>query len=96
MYLENLCMNLQVKVCNLFSRYDSQANLRRAYGQFSEDFLEGCSKQAEFRAISFGLAYFHAAMLERKRFGVGNLPGATSGMLRTACTQRASHRCLIS
>lgn len=42
--------------------------------------LEGCSKQAEFRAIVFGLAYFHAAMLERKKFGVGNLPGATSGM----------------
>ena len=82
-------MTLPVKVCNLLFCYHSQANLRRAYGQFSEDFLEGCSKQAEFRAITFGLAYFHAAMLERKKFGVGNLPGATSGMLRTACEQRA-------
>lgn len=28
----------------------------------------------------FALCYFHAAMLERKKFGVGNLPGATSGI----------------
>ena len=56
-----------------------QANLRRAYSQFTEDILEGCAKQAEFRAIVFALCYFHAALLERKKFGVGNLPGATSG-----------------
>ena len=41
--------------------------------------MEGCAKQAEFRAIMFALSYFHAALLERKKFGVGNLPGATSG-----------------
>lgn len=28
----------------------------------------------------FALCYFHAALLERKKFGVGNLPGATSGI----------------
>ena len=56
-----------------------QANLRRAYGQFNEELMEGCAKQAEFRAIIFALSYFHAALLERKKFGVGNLPGATSG-----------------
>ena len=59
-----------------------QANLKRAYSQFTEDILEGCAKQAEFRAIVFALCYFHAALLERKKFGVGNLPGATSGALR--------------
>lgn len=32
------------------------------------------------RTIIFALCYFHAAMLERKKFGVGNLPGATSGI----------------
>ncbi len=36
--------------------------------------------QAEFRSIIFALCYFHAALLERKKFGVGNLPGATSGI----------------
>ncbi|GBF97683.1 flagellar outer dynein arm heavy chain beta [Raphidocelis subcapitata] len=57
-----------------------KANLRRAYANFSEEMLEGCAKQAEFRTIVFALCYFHAALLERKKFGVGNLPGATSGI----------------
>lgn len=39
-----------------------------------------CIPQAEFRSIVFALCYFHAALLERKKFGVGNLPGATSGI----------------
>lgn len=56
-----------------------QANLVRAYGQYSEELLEGCSKQSEFRVIVFALCYFHAALLERKKFGVGNLPGSSSG-----------------
>ncbi|KAF6251999.1 flagellar outer dynein arm heavy chain beta [Scenedesmus sp. NREL 46B-D3] len=55
-------------------------NLRRAYNQFNEEILESCAKQAEFRTIIFALCYFHAALLERKKFGVGNLPGATSGI----------------
>lgn len=56
-----------------------QANFKRAYGQFNDDFLEGCAKQTEFRSLVFALSYFHAALLERKKFGVGNLPGARSG-----------------
>ncbi|DBB00312.1 TPA: Dynein beta chain, flagellar outer arm [Trebouxia sp. C0004] len=57
-----------------------RANLRRAYGQYNEEMLEGCAKQAEYRSIIFALCYFHAALLERKKFGVGNLPAATSGI----------------
>ena len=38
------------------------------------------SLQAEYRSIIFALCYFHAALLERKKFGVGNLPAATSGI----------------
>lgn len=57
-----------------------QANFKRAYGQFTEDILEGCAKQAEFRAIVFALCFFHASILQRKKFGVGNLPGAMSGI----------------
>ena len=67
-----------------------QANLRRAYGQFNEELMEGCAKQAEFRAIIFALSYFHAALLERKKFGVGNLPGATSGVPLAAKPSQAS------
>ena len=75
----------------------AQPNLKRAYGQWSEELLESCAKQAEFRGITFALAYFHAALLERKKFGVGNLPGATSGaschtfechLLCRCCSQR--------
>ncbi|PNW78281.1 hypothetical protein CHLRE_09g403800v5 [Chlamydomonas reinhardtii] len=57
-----------------------KANLRRAWNNFNEEILESCAKQAEFRAIVFALCYFHAALLERKKFGVGNLPGARSGI----------------
>lgn len=57
-----------------------KANLRRAYNNFNEEILESCAKQAEFRCIVFTLCYFHAALLERKKFGVGNLPGSTSGI----------------
>lgn len=55
-------------------------NLIRAYGNFSEEMFESCAKQAEYKAIVFALCYFHAALLERKKFGVGNMPGATSGI----------------
>jgi len=31
--------------------------------------LEECSKQSEFKCITFGLVYFHACLLQRKKFG---------------------------
>jgi dynein heavy chain len=55
-------------------------NLARAYGNFSEEMFEACAKQGEFKSIVFALCYFHAAILERKKFGVGNLPDAASGI----------------
>ena len=61
-------------------------NLKRAWLNFSEDMFENCSKPSEMKSISFALCYFHAAMLERKKFGVGNLPGASSGI--GAATER--------
>ena len=57
-----------------------KANLLRAYDNFSQETLESCGKQAEFQSLVFALSYFHAALLERKKFGVGNLPGAASGI----------------
>jgi hypothetical protein len=73
-----------------------QANLKRAYGQFTEDILEACAKQSEFRSIVFALCFFHAALLERKKFGVGNLPGATSGLLLFSPPFRVQKCALIS
>ena len=55
-------------------------NLVRAYGNFNEEMFEACAKQGEFKSIIFALCYFHAAILERKKFGVGNLPNAASGI----------------
>lgn len=57
-----------------------KANLLRAYNAFDEEALEGCAKQSEYRSVIFALSYFHATLLERKKFGVGNLPGAHSGI----------------
>lgn len=38
------------------------------------------AKQSEYRAIAFALAFFHSTLQERKKLGVGNLPGARSGI----------------
>jgi len=55
-------------------------NLKRAFTNFTDEMVDSCAKQAEFKSIIFALCYFHAAMLERKKFGVGNLPNSTSGI----------------
>ncbi|NXU85060.1 DYH17 protein, partial [Xiphorhynchus elegans] len=46
-----------------------RANLHRALDLFSQETLEQCSKEAEFRCILFALCYFHAVVAERRRFG---------------------------
>ena len=57
-----------------------KANLIRAWSQYNDEVIENCSKQAELRSILFALCYFHAVILERKKFGVGNMPASTSGI----------------
>ncbi|TPX70381.1 hypothetical protein SpCBS45565_g01824 [Spizellomyces sp. 'palustris'] len=47
-----------------------QANIHRALDNFTQESLERCSKDAEFRGILFALCYFHAAILERRKFDV--------------------------
>merc|ERR1711871_71067 len=46
-----------------------KANLRRSINYFNDDMLEECSKQVEFKNITFALCYFHAVLLQRKKFG---------------------------
>ncbi|RYY35163.1 hypothetical protein EON62_02715, partial [archaeon] len=46
-----------------------RANLRNFYYQLNDDSLMQTSKPAVFRKLLFGLAFFHAVVQERKRFG---------------------------
>ena len=46
-----------------------KARMLGAYGSFTEAIWEGCSKQKELKAIIFGLCFFHASMIERRKFG---------------------------
>jgi dynein heavy chain len=46
-----------------------KANLKRSINYFNDDMLEECSKQSEFKAIVFATSYFHAVVLQRKKFG---------------------------
>lgn len=45
------------------------ANIHRALDNFTQESLERCSKDAEYRSIVFALSYFHAVVLERRKFG---------------------------
>jgi len=46
-----------------------RANLSRTFQEITPDTYEGCSKSREFKKLLFGLAFFHAAILERRKFG---------------------------
>ncbi|EDV44968.2 uncharacterized protein Dana_GF20654, partial [Drosophila ananassae] len=45
------------------------ANIHKALDNFSDETLEMCSKETEFKAILFSLCYFHAVVAERRKFG---------------------------
>ncbi|GAA54008.1 dynein beta chain ciliary, partial [Clonorchis sinensis] len=45
------------------------ANLHKALDNFSQETLERCTKEAEFKPILFALCYFHAVVTERSKFG---------------------------
>jgi len=53
-----------------------KANLKRTYADVSEEDYEGCAKPREYKKLLFALGYFHAAILERRKYGaVGwNIP----------------------
>lgn len=45
------------------------ANLHKALDNFSQETLELCSRELEFKSILQSICYFHAVVCERRKFG---------------------------
>ncbi|KAK2582958.1 hypothetical protein KPH14_009015 [Odynerus spinipes] len=45
------------------------ANIHKALDNFSQETLDSCTKETEFKAILFALCYYHAVVNERRKFG---------------------------
>ena len=43
--------------------------MRRTYNEVKDDVYEGCSKPVEYKKLLFSLAFFHAIILERRKYG---------------------------
>jgi dynein heavy chain, axonemal len=60
-----------------------KSNMRRAFAAFTQEMCERPStdiKRSAFRAILFGLCFYHSLLLGRKKFGVGIGTGSGSGL----------------
>lgn len=62
-------LQTSIKVSNEAPQY-LKANLRRAFANFDQKFLDRCDKKPnEFKSCLFALCYFHSLVLGRKKFG---------------------------
>ncbi len=46
-----------------------KANMTRSLTDIGSDRYESCTKVKEYKKLVFALAYFHAAILERRKYG---------------------------
>lgn len=46
-----------------------KANLNRTFNDIQDKDYDSCTKPAEFKKLLFSLAFFHAVILERRKFG---------------------------
>ena len=46
-----------------------KANLLRTYNEVTETSYNACTKNTEFKKLLFSLGFFHAVILERRKYG---------------------------
>lgn len=46
-----------------------KANLKRSFAELTDDWFNDCKKEAIYRKMVFGVAFFHAIVQERRKFG---------------------------
>lgn len=46
-----------------------KANLKRTYNEVSVEDYDSCTRPREYKKLLFALAYFHAVILERRKYG---------------------------
>lgn len=46
-----------------------KANITRTFAEVSEKVYESCTKNFEYKKLLYSLAFFHAVILERRKFG---------------------------
>lgn len=46
-----------------------KANLKRTFNEVTEEDYDSCSKPREYKKLLFALGYFHAVILERRKYG---------------------------
>jgi dynein heavy chain len=71
-----------------------KANIQRTLLDVGEEEYEACSKPREFKKLLFGLAFFHAVIQERRKFGAmgWNIPYAAARGRRARGVRSARER----